>query len=442
MHRVTRSDKNAARGPVPLRRLPVAGRVRHTGAPVRPAVVAALFAVGLTAWMAATIVLFTAADDLTSGNPLAGRLVLAVHLVTVVVLPAAVTAAALHLLPVMLRNDLRRPALLPLLPALLAGGFLVAVGVGFDQVWLTWPGATLVATGLTLVVWQLIGLLLAAPRGRKIVVSRLGVGLVCVHVVATLLLGMVIYSRGDRALAGIPHGRLVLIHLHLAIIGWLALLIITVGRTLIPMLALAPAAPRRVLPLDEAGLSLGLWVLIAGIALTSSSLEALGGVLIAIALGRFAILVARTLRQRRAQTIEAPLGHVLIGVACIAQAIVVAAAVRADVLSSDRGMEAYVLLILVGWAVGITLGHAGKLMSLSVWASWPPGPRPKQHQLYPRRLWQAETILFALAVEALVAATMLGVATLARAAAALLSTSAITAAVATGQSWRRRRIQL
>ena len=76
-------------------------------------------------------------------------------------------------------------------------------------------------------------------------------------------------------------------------------------------------------------------------------------------------------------------------------------------MSTRNGTEAYVILLLLGWAAGITLGHTGKLLSLSIWASWPPGPRPKQAALYPRRLWQAETVLFALGVEGLTAGALL-----------------------------------
>ena len=435
------SEHGEARGSAAMRRLPVSGAGPRTGAPVRTAIVGGLFAVALAGWLAATIVLCFAAGDLTGAAPFAGRLVLAVHLVTVVALPAAVTAAALHLLPVMLRNDLRHPATLPAIPGLLVGGFLVAAGVGLDRAWLTWPGVALVTAGLALVLWQLVGLLAGAPRGRMVVASRVGVGLVCAHVTAALLLGAIVYARGDRSLAGVSHERLVLIHLHLAVVGWLALLIITVGRTLIPMLAMAPAAPRRSLPLDELCVALGLWVLLAGIALAATALQAVGGAVIAVALVRFAVLVARTVRSRHAETVEAPLGHVLVGVACAAQAVVVGAAILVGAISATRGAEAYVLLILVGWAAGITVGHAGKLMSLSVWAAWPPGPRPKQHRLYPRRLWQAETILFAVAVETLTLAILIGGAGLARAGAITLAASALVAVMGTAQSWRRRSLR-
>ena len=127
----------------------------------------------------------------------------------------------------MLRNDLRRPSALRVLPALLGAGFLVAAGVGLEAGWLAWPAVALVAAGLALVLWQLGSLLLDAPRNRMVVVSRTGVALVCLHTTAALLLGTLLLARGDRPLRGITHERFVLIHLHVAVIGWLALLIVT-----------------------------------------------------------------------------------------------------------------------------------------------------------------------------------------------------------------------
>jgi hypothetical protein len=416
----------------------MAGDGPRTGAPVRPLLVAALFGIAEAGWVAATVTLLFGAGDLASARPFDGPVVLAVHLVTVVVLPCAVTAAALHLLPVMLRNDLRWQPLLATLPALLAGGFLVAWGVGVGSGWLTWPGALLVAAGLGVVLVQLIGLLVRAPRGRMVVVSRTGIGLVCLHVTAALALGATIFARGDQSLVGISHERLVLIHLHLAVIGWLALLIVTVGRTLIPMLAQAPAAARRTLPVEELCLSVGLWVLIAGLSLSLTPLEVVGGGLIVLALGRFAALVARAARARRSPSLEAPLGHVLAGVAFLAQAAGIGLALLAGSVGTRNGVEAYVILLLIGWGVGVTLGHSGKLLSLSIWVAWPAGPRPKQADLYPRRRWQAETILFALGVEGLAAAALLGSHAFALTAAVLLLVSALTATVATAHTWRRR----
>jgi hypothetical protein len=81
-------------------------------------------------------------------------------------------------------------------------------------------------------------------------------------------------------------------HLHLAVVGWLTLLLVTVGRTLGPMLALAPAAPRRRTPLEEVGLTLGLWLLLGGLAAGLRPLELAGGLLALAAVARSAALTA------------------------------------------------------------------------------------------------------------------------------------------------------
>lgn len=88
-----------------------------------------------SAWDAAAVVLIAAAPDLAAGRISAGAPVLAAHLLGVVFLPPAVTGAARHLLPMMLRNDLRRPRLgwaAALL--LLAGGPLLALAACLETV--------------------------------------------------------------------------------------------------------------------------------------------------------------------------------------------------------------------------------------------------------------------------------------------------------------------
>ena len=97
--------------------------------------------------------------------------------------------------------------------------------------------------GLLLVLGEIVGLVRGAPGDRTLVVSRVGVSLSCLHVVAALVLGSLVFSHGDAPVAGVSHDRWLLIHLHLAILGWLAMLILTVGRTLAPMLAPAPVGP-------------------------------------------------------------------------------------------------------------------------------------------------------------------------------------------------------
>ena len=101
-------------------------------------------------------------------------------------------------------------------------------------------------------------------------------------------------------------------------------------------------------------------------------------------------------------------------------------------------MIGYFVLLRVGWAGGVVVGHVGKLLALSLWVWWPPGPRPKQTALYPRRLGLVEAGAFAAGVEALAVGVFLGSAPLARAGAAVLFGSALLTAAGAVLTLRRR----
>jgi hypothetical protein len=386
-------------------------------------------------WLSATVVAIVAAGDLAHGRPLASAPVLAVHLIALGALPFAVSGASFHLLPVMLRNDLPSQRALWVALPLLAGGLLIASGLGREAKPVVWTGAGMVACGLGIVLAEVLTLVVRAPRGRTLIVSRLGVALSCAHVVAALCLGAIIFSQ-DAPFAGISYGRWLLIHLHVALLGWIALLVLTVGRSLGPMLAQAPAASRRAWPLEELGLVAGLWLLLTGIGMRERAATLAGGVVVAVAVGRFAALMFRTARTRRGE-LEAPLAHLLVGGFFLVQAggFGLAAAAGAD---STRLVSGYVVLLLVGWAGGVVIGHLGKLLSLSIWVWWPAGPRPKQSELYPRRLGLADAVAFAIGVETLAVGIFVGSTALARAGAVVLCASAVLTAAGAATTWHRR----
>ena len=422
------------RGRPGTKALPLADS-RAVGGPIALGLLAVFVAVSLAAWIAAAIVTVLAAPDLAARAYPAPRVLLADHLFTLCVLPVAVTGAAFHLLPVMLRNDVRRPRLLVAALPLLCGGFAVAWGVAYRHDTTLWVGAALVAAGLGVVLLELLGLVLRAPAERELVTSRAGVSLVCLHVTAALILGAVVYRHGYATVWGVPHDRWVLVHLHLAVLGWLTLLIVTVGRTLGPMLALAPTAPKRRAPFIELVFAAGLWTLLAGIAAASRPVEAAGAVTLVLALAAFAVLMARVARTRRL-ALEAPLAHLLAGIAFLLQAAVLGFLVIGGAVSPYTAMTSYVILLLVGWAGGVTFGHLGKLLSLSLWVWWPPGPRPKQAALYPRRIWLAEAAAFAIGAELLALAPLVESSATAYVGAGTLVAAAVLAAGGALSTWR------
>ena len=424
--------------PQPLQRRLTLREARAVGGPVALSLLAGYFGLSLLGWLAAAGTLVAAAPYLAAGDLGAATPVLAAHLLALGFLPLAVSGGTFHLLPVMLRNPLRsEPRLWAALPLLALGAWLTAPGIAFDVPGALWPGAALLACGLALVLLELGGLVVRAPRGRMLVASRAGVAFSLFHALAAFTLGAIVFDHGDAPMAGVSHGRWLLVHLHLAALGWLALLILAVGRTLGPMLALAPAAPPRRLPLEELLLTLGLWLLVAGIAADATSVASTGAVLVLLALGRFAALVFRVGRMRRIEP-EGPLLHLLAGACFLAQAAVLGFALLAGAGPQQRGLGAYVLLLLLGWAAGVTLGHLPKLLSLSVWVWWPPGPRPKQDALYPRRLAQGEAVVFAVGVELTAIGIYAGSSAAARAGSALVAAAAVLATATALGVWQRR----
>ena len=347
------------------------------------------------------------------------------------------TAAAFHLLPVMLRNEVRHPRLVGAALPFLSGGFLVAPGIALDRPALLWPGAALVTVGLAFVLVEILGLVARAPRGRTLIASRIGVGLTCVNVTAALVLGAIVFDHGDKHVAGVAHNRWLLVHLHLAVLGWLTLLIVTVGRNLAPMLALAPTAPTRRVPGNELAVSGGLWTLVTGIAISSDAVAAAGAIVVVAGLVAFAREIFRVVRARKLP-LEAPLAHMVAGVAFLAQAAVLGGLVLAGATSPRRALTAYVILLLAGWAAGVTLGHLGKLLSLSLWVWWPPGPRPKQEALYPRRVWLGEAVAFAVGIEAVALGSLTGSTAAVRSGAVGLVAAALLAAAGASITWHGR----
>lgn len=417
-----------------VRPLPLTER-RAVGGPIPAGLLAAYAGGALAAWIAATAVLVAAADDLARGAFYDGSVLLAVHFAAALALPLGVAGASFHLLPVMLRNDLASVRALWLALPLLAGGGLVAGGLAQGSSPLLWIGAAAVACGLAIVGAELGLLVIRAPGDRMLITSRVGVGLSLLHAAFALAAGSLIFERRG-SFWGVPYDRWLLVHLHLALVGWIALLIVTVGRNLAPMLAQAPAAPRRRAPIDELVVVAGLWLLLIGLAADIRAVSLVGGAVIAATIARFGVLLVRTARARRAP-LDAPLGHLVTGAAFLAQAAVLGFVAAAGG-GSVRRVEGYVVFLLFGWAAGVVVGHLGKLLSLSLWVWWPPGPRPKQAALYPRRLALVETIVFAVGLELLALSVVFGHPAPARAGAVLLCGSAVLAAAVAAVVWSRR----
>ena len=416
-----------------MRELPLV----QTGRPAPFRIGAPAYLAALGGWCAAAVLLLAAAADLARTSVAGDAAVGAAHAIGLVFFPFAVVAAAWQLLPVMLRNDPPRRKLRPLVLGLLAAGVPLGVAVATDRDRLAATAAALLAAGLSLLLLEVASLIRRAPRGRTLVVSRPAIALAGVHAVAAFALGTVVLTEGGPEPLGVPHERLLLIHLSLALLGWLTMLIAAVGRTLVPMLGLGAAAPKRTVPLAELTLAAGLWLFLAGVIAPADALVGAGTVVMLAGLAAPARLFLRVARSGRIGVREGPVGHIALGLVFLVQAAALALGSAANAVDDRRAAVTAVLLVGIGWAVGVIVGHLGKLISLSGWGSWPPGPRPKQAELYPRRGWQLETVVFGLGVETLALGVLAGSGATARAGAGLLALAAATALGCAAATMRR-----
>jgi hypothetical protein len=409
----------------------------HTGRPAPFTLTAPAYLAATAGWLAAAIAFVFAADDLAAGAIWQPSVVLVTHLVALAVLPCVVAAAVWQLLPMMLRNDPPHPGRRPLVLALLLAGGPLAAGIALGAGWLIAVAATLLGAGLLLLLAELVALVRRSPRGKQIPVSRSAVVLAAAHAVLAFALGAAVAADGGPKPLGIGFERVLLIHLSLALIGWLTILIAVVGRTLVPMLGLVAAPPRRTRPLSELGVAAGLWTYLGGLASGTDAAVAAGIVVMLVSFAPTARTFARAVLGKKVGLREGQTGHVAVGLVMLAQAAVLGLLAAIGSVEPRRAAIACIVLLGLGWAVGVVVGHLGKLASLSAWGSWPPGPRPKQGALYPRRIWQAELLLFAVAVELLAGGVLAQSPGLALVGAALLVAAAVAAALGTAVTARR-----
>jgi hypothetical protein len=427
---VTTPSEGRARG---LRRLPVAA----TGQPAPFAVTAPAYCVAVLGWVAATVALTASADELARSAVTEGQPVLAAHLVGLVLFPFAVSAAAWQLLPVMLRNDPPTARARPLTLVLLAAGVPLAAMIAAERSTAEALLAAAVALGIVLLLAEIATLVRGAPAGRLLVVSRPAVALAGLHAATAFALGVVVAVESGPEPLGIPYGRFLLVHLSIALVGWLTILIAAVGRTLVPMLGLAPAAEPRTLPLAEGALAAGLWTYVFGLALEVDALTAAGIVVMVAGLAPVARRFTHVARSGRIGVREGPVAHVAVGLVLLLEAAALGVAGALGAIDGRRAAIAAVLLLGLGWAAGVILGHLGKLVSLSGWGSWPPGPRPSQQALYPRRIWQVEVALLAIGVQLAAVGALVQSTGVTRAGGWTLVVAAVLAALGVGETLRR-----
>ncbi len=361
------------------------------------------------------------------------RLLALTHVVTLGWITLAIMGASYQLIPVVIERPLYSERLaLWQLPGL-AAGILGMVSHFWIGSWdgLSWAAA-LVGGGI---LAHVINVALSLRGLARWSFTARGIALALGGLTLTVAFGLTLaMTHGAHVFPGGPLGA-VHAHFHLALLGWIAPMIVAVAARVYPMFLLAPEPGGWGASVQLGGLGLGVPAVALGLALGRPALVVPGAVLVAVVLGVHVWWVVGFARRRKRPTLDWGLRFVLTGTACLAPLGILGLVFALGVGSGPRMALAYAVLALGGWASLTIVGMMLKIVPFLVWyrvyapragrepvptvaqLSWPAGERLAYGLLTAGTLGLAATVAAGAPAAIAVAGTIVGIGALAFAAA-------------------------
>jgi hypothetical protein len=292
------------------------------------------------------------------------RLLALTHTVTLGWITLAIMGASYQLIPIVLEQPIWSERLARWQLAILA----VAVTGMVAHFYLgTWPGlvaaAGLLAVGIALHLGN-VGMSLRAFTGwtftaRLVVLAYGGLAL-------TTLFGLAL--AGNRVWPFLPGAIFPTLHAHvqLALLGWVAPMILAVTARVYPMFFLAPAPRRWHSFLQLWGLGAGVPAVVLGL-LGVPGLLVAGALAVAAGAGAHAAWMCDMAWRRKRPGLDWGLCSVLTATVFLAPAAVLGVAMAADRLAGPRVAIAYAVVTLGGWISLTIVGMMLKIVPFLVW---------------------------------------------------------------------------
>ena len=293
------------------------------------------------------------------------RLLALTHVVTLGWITLAIMGASYQLIPVVIERPLFSERLARWQLPGLAAGILGMVSHFWMGRWdgLAWAAA-LVGAG---VVAHVMNLALSVRGLARWTFTARGIALSLGGLALTVAFGVTLaLTHGARVFPGGALGA-VHAHFHLALLGWIAPMILAVGARVYPMFLLAPEPAGWGATIQLGGLGLGVPAVVAGLALGRPALVLPGAVAVALALGIHAWWVTGFARRRKRPTLDWGLRFVLTGTACLVPSAALGLALALGVGSGPRVSLAYAVLALGGWVSLTIVGMMLKIVPFLVW---------------------------------------------------------------------------
>jgi hypothetical protein len=379
------------------------------------------------------------AGDLSAGAYLSPRVAGVTHLFTLGWITTSIMGALYQFLPVALGHPIRSVRLAHVTCALYVPGLAAFVaGLVLMETVVMLCGAAAFGTGILLFAGNLAATLRVSKRRD---VTWWALACATFFLVITLILGLALAGNLRWGYLGAGRVTAMGVHLHVALAGWVLLVMIGVGHRLLPMFLLSHGVGDRFAKAAVALIASGAGVLAFLHHAPRVVSYWLPAMLIAAGCISF-LLQARAFYARRHRPVLDP-GMRLAAAAL--STLGVAVALAAPVILSQataRTATAYVLAILLGISLFVA-AHYYKIVPFLVWYHrfGPVAGKqkvPRVGELYSARVATVAVAALVLGTAGLIVSVAIGQATAARAAALVLASGVFIEAAQMAKLWRTR----
>jgi hypothetical protein len=398
------------------------------------------FGAGIAFFLAGALALFWVAPELAVGMYPSPRVIGATHLFTLGWLTLSIWGALYQFLPVALGAGIRWPWLAHGTFALFVPGVAAFVaGLGTGRVGLMAPGAVAVAAavvGFCVNLWATLG------RARRRDLTWWSLLAASVYLLATVVVGGA--SAGNLVLGYLGASRWVAlaVHLHVALAGWVFMVVIGVGSRLLPMFLLSHGSAERWGKAAAALVALGV-VLLLGLHHARPVLaHGLPATLIGAGMVAFLVQAKLYYGHRVRPRLDPGLRLAAGGLAVVGIGLVLGVAVMAPGAGGSRLSTAYGAALVLGLSLFVA-AHYYKIIPFLVWFHrFGPLVRerdvPTVSGLYDARWAGVAAALLGLGVVGLVASVLVGTGAGSRAAASLFTAGALIETLQMGRlAWKK-----
>jgi hypothetical protein len=324
----------------------------------------AYLAVAALAFVLAGLTLPALGAELT-GHYYHPRLLALVHVLALGWITLAILGASYQLIPVAIERPLWSERLARWQLAGLVAGIVGMVGHFWTGRWAGLGWAAALVGGGALAHVANVALSLRAPARWTFTARSLALGLA--GLTLTVAFGITLAVTRGRDV--FPGGVLSAVHahFHLALLGWIAPMILGVAARVYPMFLLAPAPGGRGARVQLWGLGLGVPALAVGLLLGRAPLLVPGAIAVAAALTAHAMWVVGFARGRKRPAFDCGLRFALTGTACLAPGAALGLALALGAGGGPRVAMAYATLALGGWVSFTIAGMMLKIVPFLVW---------------------------------------------------------------------------